>query len=182
MNHSRTIGALLLTAGFLFGSYQVVAHVTRVDWVPYGLAAGLMIAGMVLVRIGRRATADDHARHAADLDVLAASLDRLAANVAEFARTEVDLDLVRIHARIDAELMADLDSFVSARESMIPRFGMQRYADVMSPFATGERLINRAWSASADGYVDEVRACLTDAAGEFARARAQLAEARAAAA
>ena len=52
MNHSRTIGALLLTAGFLFGSYQVVAHVTRVDWVPYGLAAGLMIAGMVLVRIG----------------------------------------------------------------------------------------------------------------------------------
>jgi hypothetical protein len=36
---------------------------------------------------------------------------------------------------------------------------LQRYADVMSRFATAERLINRSWSASVDGYVDEVWSC-----------------------
>ena len=39
---------------------------------------------------------------------------------------------------------------------MIHVFGMQNYADVMSNFAAGERYINRVWSASTDGYVDEV--------------------------
>ena len=39
---------------------------------------------------------------------------------------------------------------------MIPAFGMTAYAEVMSRFAAGERLLNRAWSASADGYLDEV--------------------------
>ena len=73
--------------------------------------------------------------------------------------------------------MEDIDTFVEARESMIPRLGMQRYADIMSPFANGERLLNRAWSASADGYVDEVRSCVATACLELEKAAEQLANA-----
>jgi hypothetical protein len=74
--------------------------------------------------------------------------------------------------------MTDINSFVEARESMIPRLGMQNYADIMSPFATGERLLNRAWSASADGYVDEVRDCIHGAREELRRAKQLLVQAR----
>jgi len=54
---------------------------------------------------------------------------------------------------------------------MIHVFGMQNYADVMSNFAAGERYINRVWSASTDGYVDEVRMYLDRANQQFRDAR-----------
>jgi hypothetical protein len=38
----------------------------------------------------------------------------------------------------------------------------------MSCFAAGERYLNRVWSASADGYVDEVNAYLDKAQAQFA--------------
>jgi len=50
-------------------------------------------------------------------------------------------------------------------------FGLQSYADVMSAFAAGERYINRVWSASTVGYVDEVRSYLERATQQFREAR-----------
>jgi len=55
---------------------------------------------------------------------------------------------------------------------------MQNYANIMSPFAIGERLLNRAWSASADGYVDEVKDCIRRARVEMQRAKLLLEQAR----
>jgi hypothetical protein len=51
-------------------------------------------------------------------------------------------------------------------------FGLQSYADVMSAFAARERYINRVWSASTDGYVDEVRNYLDRPTRQFREARA----------
>ena len=70
--------------------------------------------------------------------------------------------------------MADLDVFVDNRESISHAFGLQAYADVMSAFATGERYLNRCWSASTDGYVDEVHAYLGRAHAQFDEALALL--------
>ena len=61
---------------------------------------------------------------------------------------------------------------------MIDQFGLEAYARVMTRFASAERNINRAWSASADGYRDEVVRCLHDAANLLEAARAELTEAR----
>jgi len=71
-------------------------------------------------------------------------------------------------------MAADLALFVNSRESMIPVYGLQEYADVMNDFAGGERYVNRAWSASADGYVDETWHCVEVARGRLARARDRL--------
>ena len=56
-------------------------------------------------------------------------------------------------------------------------YGLQVYADIMSNFATGERYINRVWSASADGYENEAATYLEKAAGQFAEAQTQLSSA-----
>jgi hypothetical protein len=69
-------------------------------------------------------------------------------------------------------LREDLNDFANARESMKHIFGLQNYADVMSAFAAGERYINRVWSASTDGYVDEVRSYLERATQQFREALA----------
>jgi len=47
---------------------------------------------------------------------------------------------------------------------------------VMSAFAAGERYINRVWSASTDGYVEEVRSYLERATQQFREARSLFAE------
>ena len=45
----------------------------------------------------------------------------------------------------------------------------------MSAFAAGERYLNRVWSASADGYVDEAREYIERAREQFVDAKNRLA-------
>ncbi|MEM6673154.1 MAG: hypothetical protein AAF726_09930 [Planctomycetota bacterium] len=174
----KLIGSLLLTAGFLAGAYASVAQVDSVNWLHYGLCAALMVAGMLALRAARAADLEQAGeKHDADIAVLQSSLDSLISKVRTFESAQTDEDQLAVHLRIDDELMEDIETFVDARESMIPKLGMQRYADIMSPFANGERLLNRAWSASADGYVDEVRSCIASARAQLEMAAEELASA-----
>ena len=78
-----------------------------------------------------------------------------------------ELPVYEARFEIDKKFRDDLTNFADARESMIHVFGIQNYADVMSGFAAGERYLNRVWSASTDGYVDEVRQYLGRALDQF---------------
>ncbi len=172
----KLLGSILLTLGFLAGAYLAVAQVASVNWLGYGGSVGVMLGGMVLLRIARAAALEQAGdKQAADIDVLRSSLAALIEKVGVLESARSDEDQLSMHHRIDAELTVDINTFVEARESMIPRLGMQHYADIMSPFANGERLLNRAWSASADGYVDEVRSCITGARAELNKAAQLLA-------
>ena len=62
----------------------------------------------------------------------------------------------------------DLNTFIEARESIAHSHGLAAYAEVMNCFAAGERYLNRVWSASADGYVDEINDYLDRAREQFA--------------
>jgi len=77
------------------------------------------------------------------------------------------LPVHEVHRRIDERLSDDLARFAELRESLIDAFGLADLAAVMTEFALAERTINRIWSASADGYVDEVDACLQRAAAHL---------------
>ena len=59
------------------------------------------------------------------------------------------------------------------------RFGTAVFAAVMTEFASGERYMNRAWSASswADGYVDELEESVQYARTFFEAAVNELAKA-----
>ena len=176
----KLFGSILLTLGFLAGTYVTVAHESSVDWLPYGLCIGCMLVGMILLQIARSNEAKEGGeKQELDINVLKQSLGSLITKVRGLESATSDEEQLQMHSRIDNELMDDINSFVEARESMIPRLGMQTYANVMSPFATGERLLNRAWSASADGYVDESRSCIQKAREELERAKQLLEAARA---
>ena len=164
----KLFGSIFLAGGFLGGSYISVAQVASVDWTFYGGFAGIMVAGMLMLFSARRAELElAGGKHEADIETLRSSLASLTERVKSLRADESDEAQLGIHGRIDAELMGDIGTFVEARESMIVRLGMNRYAEIMSAFANGERLLNRAWSASADGYVDEVRLCVGQAESEF---------------
>jgi len=67
-----------------------------------------------------------------------------------------------------------LNTFVEARESIAHTHSLNAYADVMSSFAAGERYLNRVWSASTDGYIDEVNAYLDKAQEQFVESLAKI--------
>ena len=80
---------------------------------------------------------------------------------------------------IDDKLRNDLRRFADARESMVHLFGLQAYADIMSSFAAAERYLNRVWSASVDGYIDECHAYIGHSRAQFEAAEAKLSSLRA---
>jgi hypothetical protein len=58
-------------------------------------------------------------------------------------------------AAIDAILAEHVTPFVEQRDRLIDEMGLSRAAPVLLQMARGERLLNRAWSAEADGHRPE---------------------------
>lgn len=63
--------------------------------------------------------------------------------------------LTLIIERVGELQQTHLAAFPDAREVIVARGGLGKYANVMDAFAGAERKINRAWSAAADGNLGE---------------------------
>jgi hypothetical protein len=166
----RILGHVLLWLGVLATSFVSVREATLIDWRWYGAAALVGLVGVVLLRVTAGASASETDKLNAGLEAMRVSLAAVRGQLSELAarpRDPVAYDVYGVKTVIDDQLAPHLATFADAREAMIPIFGIQGYADVMTHFAGGERLVNRAWSASADGYIDEVQVCVERAAGLF---------------
>jgi hypothetical protein len=167
----KLFALLLVIASFLAGAFLSSLDPLLINWaymLPV-LAAGAV--GLWLYRQAQQVEIHAGGRLMENLRLLGFSLDNIHGNLeAVYARGD-ELPVYEARFEIDRLFRDDLNQFAEARESMIHVFGMQNYADVMSNFAAGERYINRVWSASTDGYVDEVRMYLKRARDQFAEAR-----------
>ena len=174
----KRIGLLLIALSFLATAYVSVLDTVTVDWRWFAPAFVVGAIGIVMVQMGKRKLAGETDRIAADLTVIEESLANLVNMVADLDEKKGEIHTYDMRHKIDELLLDDLDRFANARESISHAYGLQAYADVMSHFAGGERYLNRVWSASADGYIDEVNAYLTKAHEQFEIASARLAEFR----
>jgi hypothetical protein len=164
------IGYVLIAIGFVFAA--LYASITpkgedQVQWSLYipGLIAS--VVGVGLVQLSRRQAATDSGRVAANLDTLRTSISAITENMAKFDAAKEGMAIDAFHAHIDEKFRDDLSAFAEARKSLIHAHGIQTYAAVMNEFAAGERYLNRVWSASVDGYVDEVLAYIVKARSQF---------------
>ena len=88
---------------------------------------------------------------------------------------EIDsLEAEAINARADALLETYILPFAEDRNSVLQKYGMDVGADVLCTMAFGERMLNRVWSASADGHVVEARNSFPQALAAFELAHSQL--------
>ena len=169
------LGYLLITAGCLAGAYLAVLQEESVPWGPWAVAVVVGVVGVALARLGSRKAATSEERLTGDLEILGDSLARVVAKLEALVHEQAEMDVYEVRHRIDGDFMEDLNAFVQARESLSHRYGVQTYANVMTSFASGERALNRAWSACTDGYVDAVARALEKALGQFREAQQQLA-------
>ncbi len=157
----------MVTVGFLAAALASVIDENTVEWLWYIPALGLGIAGVVFIK-------HDHARQnktehhvAARIETVDSSLERIAANIKKLNADKHSINTYDMRHRIDELFIDDLEMFVDARESIAHRYGLAAYGEIMSEFAAGERYLNRVWSASADGYIDEVNTYLDKAQEQF---------------
>jgi len=110
----------------------------------------------------------------ANMETVRKSLERVVANITQLSEDKSSINTYDIHPRIDELFTDDLTALVEARKAIAYHYGLQAYADIMSSFAAAERYLNRCWSASADGYVDEVHTYLERAAAQFQESQAKI--------
>lgn len=178
----RALGHLLLWIGFLAGSFVSLSRLEQdgakwstIPWLWYGLAGGVGIVGIVLLRRANRHSASDHAKTEAEYSVIEQSLAKVTEIVDRLCQDCSHPGWVL--RCIDDECVEPLADFADARQALVKRFGLNVYAEVMTEFASAERYINRSWSAAADGYVDEVAKSLERAQQHLIRAQGLIKEA-----
>ena len=82
---------------------------------------------------------------------------------------ESDLQL-----RIDTTIDNHVTPLAESRHRIIDRFGMSHGAEILVATAYGERMLNRVWSAAADGYLEEARSSFREASSAFDEAAAMM--------
>ena len=172
----KILALILVIASFLAGAFLAVLDPQQVNW---GYMIPVLVIGLIGLWMYRKVQREESRagdRLAGNIDILDKSLARIMANLEELCQRGDDLPVYDARFEIDHLFRDDLNNFAEARESMIHVFGIQNYADVMSNFAAGERYINRVWSASTDGYVDEVREYLERARKQFTEGHRHFAE------
>jgi len=163
----KIFALILVVASFLAGSFLSVLDPRLINWNYMVPVLVMGIIGLWMYRKAQHSETRSGHRLAGNIDTLSKSLDSIVANLENLNSAREELPVYEARFQIDSLFRDDLSDFADARESMIHVFGMQNYADVMSNFAAGERYINRVWSASTDGYVDEVRLYIERARDQF---------------
>jgi hypothetical protein len=179
----RASGHLLLWLGFIGAAFASVSHLEQPDdkwgtiaWVWYAGSMAVGIIGVAMLRHTKRADHADDEKTEAEYSVVQQSLAKLCSAVQTLCQESPKLPSQILHL-IDQQCAEPFSDFAEARQSLVKRFGLSVYADVMTEFASAERYVNRSWSAAADGYIDEVTASLNRANQHLANARELLAAA-----
>ncbi len=171
----KQLGFILLALGVLAASFCTSLDPHTLPWGWYALALVVAISGVVLNKRAHHAEQKDDAVVADNLSLLQRSLEAVVTNLKAMVAARDTIPAYDFRLQIDAKFRTDLNNFAEARHAISHRFGLQHYAEVMSPFAAGERYLNRIWTASADGYIDEIQLYLDRALEQFEDAQRQLA-------
>lgn len=157
----------MVTVGFIVAALAAVLDENAVRWMWYvpALAAGAVGVAAIRIENARHSKTEHHV--VASIETVEASLERISSNMNKLNAEKHSINTYDVRHRIDELFEKDRDTFVDARKSIAHRYGLAAYGEVMSSFAAGERYLNRVWSASADGYIDEVNTYLDRAQEQF---------------
>ena len=167
----KNIAFILVILSFLAGAFLTSLDERTMNWTYF---IPVMLVGFVGAFIYKKESSAA-AKHGDLLQnnkkVLIESLDNLVKNLESLNGRKDKIPTYDMRFEIDKLFRTDLMNFAEARDSMKHLFGIQDFADIMSSFAAGERYINRVWSASTDGYVDEVMMYVEKALLQFQHAK-----------
>ena len=143
------------------------------------IGVGIAIAGVVLWRrdVRERRAAD---RAEAEAEASDSGTTDAAGTPAQYVKSVQPAvsDLERLRDASSSDFLNGVDGvlddhvtpFVEMRHQLVEELGLSRAAPIMLHMARGERLLNRAWSAEADGFRAEAVDALSEACEVFQEA------------
>jgi len=167
----KGISFLLVGLAFLAGSFLTSLDPEHVNWMYF---TPIIVVGFIAALWFQNQSKSEHKKgHVLQNNkkVLIESLNRILLNLEQLNGRKDNIPTYDMRFEIDKLFREDLLNFADARESMKHLFSLQEYADIMSSFAAGERYINRVWSASTDGYIDEVMMYVEKSLSQFQHAK-----------
>ncbi len=167
-------GYVLLIIGFLAGTYVAALDPDVTNWRWFVPSIVIAALGVQQIKQAQATAARSSTRLTADRRELEESLANIVRNLTELRGAGDAVPPFEMRFEIDRLFRGDLMRFADARDTLAQLYGLQAYADIVSEFAAGERYINRVWSASADGYLDEVSTYLDKAQVQFEHALRRL--------
>lgn len=137
--------------------------------------------GMALCAIGLflwwKTTLDVRARDRAELDSGEGSVPgpvQLVAQVQqplrELAADVAGLDGPELCNRVELLIFDFITPLADGRQRFVDRFGLAGGSEALNATAFGERMLNRVWSAAADGHLEEARSSFAEAVEAFTQA------------
>jgi hypothetical protein len=154
--------------GFLAGAYHLTGARGDVLGAGFAVCFAIALAGVVILRVVTRKRAAEGEKLTSEINSAEQSLVYLVQGVAELENAKSEINVYDLSKEIDKRFNESLERFVESRESIAVAYGLPAYAAVMSHFAAGERYLNRVWSCSVDGYIDEAHKYLAFARDQFA--------------
>ena len=172
----KKLGYLLVFVGFIAASLVSVTDVLQVNWVHFIIFLIISIIGIFLIRGSEKKEIMHEETLSRNMKAIEESLERIVDDV-KLIRSEIDPKKPQdVHQRIDERLPDHLETFIESRKTIGHVHGLQAYGHVMNYFATAERYLNRVWSASTDGYIDEVTEYMEKSERQFEEALTALRE------
>lgn len=168
LNPGIALFVLGIGATIIGGAKAPLEGQTWPDTLPLFLGGTLLtIIGLVLWRKSDAALkAAESAGGPKDKDPVA--LLQALQTPLEALRGELEsLDTTQITVRVDALLDEFILPMGEGRQRFIDRYGMDKGAEILVTLAYGERMINRVWSAAADGHLPEASASYIESADAF---------------
>lgn len=171
----KIFGYLMITIGFLAGALATMVETDLVEWKAndlvrwdyFAISIAIGIAGVFIVRAGHKKIHTSEDALNKNISSVETSLGNIVKNITELNSQKDSINTYDVRFKIDELFPNDITDFVDARKSISHIYGLVAYGDVMSSFAAGERYLNRVWSASADGYIDEVNAYIEKSKEQF---------------
>jgi hypothetical protein len=174
-----SLGYSLTTVAFLAGAFVASLDAREIEWVYFLPCLLLGAVGVYLIKKTSMAHARSDETLASNKVDVEDSLAKIIKNLSAMDEGKQSIPPSHLRFEIDRQFRDDLNRFAEARHSLTHMYSLQVYAEIMSAFAAGERYLNRVWSASADGYVDEALDYIGRALDQFRDAQEKLDQAQA---
>lgn len=131
-----------------------------------GLVAGGVLVKRDAARALRRRQADSVAQARGTPQAALAEIIAIARELQrDLPGMSGDSDQARAILERVGHVQTDLSlRVVEGRDVLVGTLGLARFAELMDAFSRMERVLNRAWSAAADGVLDEAVRCVDEAA------------------
>ena len=173
----RLVGIILFGAGIIVaiasGAKLPVEGKEWPDTTTLWILASIVSAfGIVLWRMGdKKSIREAIAREAHSDQNPFVLLEKMQAPMAKLRADSNHLDLASMCVRVDEVLDAYVLPFAEVRRKVTEQMGMGKGSEVLVVIAYGERLLNRAWTAAADGHIGEAQIAVPDAVAAFQEAK-----------